>query len=113
MKGQTCSVEDFFNYWSNLAKTDPDRFERERKEEIEKVILNAPPERQQRLRGLQWRIDMERSRASNPLSACIRLNTMMMDFMFSDEGLPRMVSLFEKVNVALICLEKELSGKTK
>ncbi|BAN35732.1 hypothetical protein SCD_n01921 [Sulfuricella denitrificans skB26] len=30
-----------------------------------------------RLRALQWRIDMARSKASNPLSACIRLYNMM------------------------------------
>lgn len=39
----------FFEYWSNLAKTDPERFERERAAEIEKVIVSAKPERQKGL----------------------------------------------------------------
>ena len=36
---------EFFEYWSNLAKSDPERFEAERKAEIEKVIVKAKPER--------------------------------------------------------------------
>jgi hypothetical protein len=113
MNTETCFPNDFFTYWSNLAKTDPERFERERKEAIEAVILQAPLEKQQRLRGLQWRIDMERSRANNPLSACIRLNKMMMDFAFSDKGLPRMASLFREVSATLVRLEKDLSLTAK
>ena len=109
MDKQTGSSEDFFTYWSNLAKTDPERFERERKEEIEAVILSARPERHQRLRGLQWRIDMERSRASNPLSACIRINKMMMDFAWSDKGFPRIASLFKQAIVIAKNMEEELS----
>lgn len=77
MEQQAGSSEDFFTYWSNLAKTDPERFERERKEAIEAVISNARPQRQEYLRKLQWRIDVERSRASNPLSATIRIYGMM------------------------------------
>ena len=42
--------DGFFEYWSNLAKTDPERCEAERKAEIEKVILSAKPERQKGLR---------------------------------------------------------------
>ncbi|OHA83812.1 MAG: hypothetical protein A2937_01940 [Candidatus Yonathbacteria bacterium RIFCSPLOWO2_01_FULL_47_33b] len=109
MDKQASSSEDFFTYWSNLAKTDPKRFEQERKEATEAVILSARPEKQQRLRGLQWRIDMERLRASNPLSAAIRLHTMMMDFIFSDKGFPRIASLFKQTIVIAKNMEEELS----
>lgn len=68
-----------FDEWARLAKEDPDAFERRRKAAIEAVIASAPMAEQQRLRGLQFRIDMERSRASTPLSACIRINRMMWD----------------------------------
>lgn len=68
-----------FQEWASLAKDDPDAFERKRREAIEAYIARTPEAEQQRLRGLQFRIDMERQRASNPLSACIRINKMMMD----------------------------------
>ena len=83
---ETGSSSDFFKYWSELAAKDPERFERERREEIEKVIAEAPEERRERLRRLQWRIDRERARGSNPLSSCIRLNRMMLDFVFAENG---------------------------
>ena len=69
-------IEDF-DAWAALAKADPEAFERKRKEAIEACIADAPVEYQPRLRGLQFRVDMERSRASNPLSATIRISNMM------------------------------------
>jgi len=72
-------MEFDFQEWASLAKDDPDAFERKRREAIEAFIARTPEAEQQRLRGLQFRIDMERQRASNPLSACIRINKMMMD----------------------------------
>ena len=113
MDAQAGSSSDFFNYWSNLAKTDPERLERERREAIETVIASAPEHIQQRLRGLQWRIDIERSRADNPLSACIRLNKMMADYVFSNKGLPCMSNLFQEVKVNLLCLKEDLSSLAK
>ena len=56
------TAHEEFEYWSNLSRTDPVRFEAERKAEIEKVIARAPKERHQELRQLQWRIDGERKR---------------------------------------------------
>ncbi len=75
-----------FEEWMNLAKSDPEEFEKRRKEMINNLICSAPAERQQRLRGLQWRIDMERKKCSNPLSACIRLSEMMWDFVYAENG---------------------------
>jgi hypothetical protein len=66
-----------FDEWAALAKTDPEAFEQRRQAAIDDFIGTAPEEYRQRLRGLQFRVDMERARASNPLSATIRISNMM------------------------------------
>mgnify|MGYP002778903851 CR=1 FL=1 len=66
-----------FETWSRLARENPEEFERRRREAIEEVINRAPVEDQARLRGLQFRIDMERQRSKSPLGACVRINKMM------------------------------------
>lgn len=66
-----------FDSWAALAKADPAAFEARRQAAINAFIDAAPADQQQRLRGLQFRVDMERSRASNPLSATIRISRMM------------------------------------
>ena len=109
MEQQASSSDDFFTYWSNLAKNDPERFEQERKDAIEAVIIAAPEHLQRRLRGLQWQIDMERSRASNPLSAAVRLHKMMADFAWSDKGFPRIASLFGEASVIAKRMEEEFA----
>lgn len=63
--------------WQRLAQTDPAEFERRRRAAIEAVIVQAPSEQQARLRGLQFRIDLERTRAKTPLGAALRLQSMM------------------------------------
>lgn len=88
---------EFFEYWSRLAKTDPERCEAERKTEIEKVILSANPERQKELRHLQWRIDMERMRAKNPIDAMIRLNKMMWKQFYAEDGFIFAVKQLQRV----------------
>jgi hypothetical protein len=76
-----------FNHWADLASSDPAAFETMRQKLIEEFIGQAPVERQQRLRSLQWRIDQERARAKSPLGACIRLSRMMWDRMLGKGGL--------------------------
>ena len=61
--------------WMALARSDPEQFEKRRTQAIDEVINSAPAHIQRRLRGLQWRIDLERSRAGTPLGACVRLCT--------------------------------------
>lgn len=96
MEQQIGSSEDFYAYWSNLAKTDPERFEQERKESLEAVISSARPHRQEYLGKLQWRIDVERSRASNPLSATIRIYGMMWDHILKPDGFLAALRLLER-----------------
>lgn len=68
-----------FDEWVKLAQDDPEAFERRRKAEIEAVINAASQESQERLRGLQWKIDMERAKASTPLAALVKIQGMMWD----------------------------------
>lgn len=76
-----------FDTWSEMARTDPDAFERMRLAAIESVIESAPEENRQRLRCLQWRIDQERRLASSPMSACLRISRMMWRAVLGEGGL--------------------------
>ena len=67
-----------FEYWSKLAKQDPEAFEVAREAEINKHISSlADKTAQERMRSLQWRIEMERKRSSSPLNAASRIYDMM------------------------------------
>lgn len=76
-----------FDHWSDLASSDPAAFEARRNQLIEDVIRRAPAHRQQRLRGLQWRLDLVRSRSQTPLAACIRISEMMWEAVIGEGGL--------------------------
>lgn len=83
----TDDTEQFdFDAWAALAQNDPQGFEAKRLSVIEDLIEQAPPALRQRLRGLQWRIDMERERCGTPLQACIRISNMMWDMIYADRG---------------------------
>ena len=66
-------------HWSSLAARDPEAFERERRATLDAFIAGASLEHQARLKGLQFRIDLERQRSATPLGASIRLNRLMWD----------------------------------
>ena len=70
-------MEFDFQKWATLAREDGAEFERQRRAAIDQLIGSASPAQQQRLRGLQFRIDLERSRSSTALGACVRMNTLM------------------------------------
>ena len=74
-KPQDYACED----WQRLHETDPESFELRRKEALEAVIASAPADMQQRLRGVQFRVDMERARAGSDLAACLKAHSMMWD----------------------------------
>jgi Protein of unknown function (DUF3135) len=76
-----------FDEWSALAKTNPVAFEEKRQALIEEFLREVPPPDQQRLRGLQFRIDMERRRARTPMAACLKLSSMMWDSLLGSHGL--------------------------
>ncbi len=83
---QFCFSFDF-DEWATLARTDPAGFEARRFALIENYLRQFPPPGQHRLRGLQFRIDMERRRARTPMAACLKLSAMMWDSLLGSRGL--------------------------
>lgn len=76
-----------FDDWAELARNDPPAFEARRRAVINDFIANAPERNRQHLRCLQWRIDMERKRASTPLAACYQIYRMMWQSFAGDRGM--------------------------
>ncbi len=68
-----------FDELMKLALQDPEKLETLRLSCVEDIISSAPNQFQRRLRGLQFQIDMEREKASNPVSSCIKISQMMHD----------------------------------
>lgn len=81
------SISFDFDAWARLAKEDPAAFEAKRSEALEEVMRQAPEERRQRLRGLQWRIDQVREQAGTPLAACLKISDMMWSTVVGPNGL--------------------------
>lgn len=76
-----------FDEWCALAKQDPVGFENKRRAVIERLIMGSPEPMQERLRSLQWRVDMERARAKNANSACVNVYRMMWNRVYGESGL--------------------------
>jgi len=76
-----------FDEWLELATRDPEGFEKRRQAVIENYLSSLPLSKQRRLRGLQFRIDMERRRAHTAMGACIKLSSMMWDALVGPGGL--------------------------
>ena len=76
-----------FDDWSRLAKDDPSAFEARRQALIEEFLRQFPQPDQQRLRGLQFRIDMVRRRARTPMGACLKISSMMWESLLGNHGL--------------------------
>lgn len=76
-----------FDEWSQLAKDDPFAFEARRIALIEAYLRQFPLSGQRRLRGLQFRIDMERRRARTPMGACLKISSMMWESLLGAHGL--------------------------
>lgn len=66
-----------FNALVKLSNEDPEALEKLRKKLAEDLIRQAPKDTQRRLRGLQFKIDMERRRAKTPMAACMKMSEMM------------------------------------
>jgi hypothetical protein len=67
-----------FEVLVDLARNDPQRLEALRSKLTGDVIDKARTEQQRkRLEGIQFRVDLERQRARNPLAATIRISEMM------------------------------------
>ncbi|MCZ6855935.1 MAG: DUF3135 domain-containing protein [Gammaproteobacteria bacterium] len=67
-----------FDVLAEMARNDPEGLETLRRSLTEAVIESASNEQtRKRLKGLQFRVDMERQRASTALLAAIRISEMM------------------------------------
>jgi hypothetical protein len=77
-----------FDAWSDLAERDPLAFEARRQQVLQDTIERiSEGEDRRRLLGLQWRIDVIRDNASNPMAACVKLYDMMWDSVSGYNGL--------------------------
>jgi hypothetical protein len=76
-----------FNEWKELSETDPEAFEVRRRKVIEAEIRLAPARQQQRLRRLQWKIDLVRQRYKHPLVSSAKLFEMMWQKVYGENGL--------------------------
>ena len=81
-----------FDSWLDLSRKDPEHFEIQRQNLIAEAIAKAPEERQQRLRGLQWRIEHMRQRAKTPMAACLSISDLMWDVFTGENGLQSMLN---------------------
>lgn len=66
-----------FDTLLEMAQTDPEALELLRQEKSELVIKQASEHSQQRLRGLMFQIDAQRSLHSCAMGACIKISKMM------------------------------------
>ncbi len=79
--------------WVELAREDPEKFERERAATIEKLIMSQPARSRLRCRRLQWKIDAIRQTSPNSLYACVRIHDMLMDSVYGPNGLVESIGL--------------------
>ncbi len=57
MTADTDDINKFFAEWSELAQSDPERFEEERKKMLAEFLEQVPERHKERLTRLQWRVD--------------------------------------------------------
>ena len=66
-----------FETWVELWRDSPETFESLRTKRINAYIESVPEKHRERLRCLQWKIEIVRERAANPLAATIAISEMM------------------------------------
>lgn len=70
-----------FDEWASLAKLAPEKFEQRRSECITSLIANSG-RKDKCLLGLQYHIDMERTRAHTAMKSCLKISSLMLDTFF-------------------------------
>lgn len=63
-----------FDLVMKLYKEDPEKLEEIQKNIVQKFIESAPEENQKKLKGLQFKIDAQRSLSKNPMQSYIKLS---------------------------------------
>lgn len=81
-----------FDAWRDLAETDPEAFETQRKAMLEAIIERVPHSRQQRLRCLQWRIESVCAVSKSPMSASLQISNMMWESLRRQQHLLSLLS---------------------
>lgn len=76
-----------FDYWAELARTDPDAFDAARRQAIDRILDSAPESARARLEKVQWKIDHVRRRSGTPLAACLKISDLMWDRVLGQGGL--------------------------
>ncbi len=76
-----------FDHWATLASQDPASFEAERARVIESAIRRAAPQKQPRLRCLQWKLDQIRKTSSTPMVASLLMNRLLWETVAGPHGL--------------------------
>ena len=90
-----------FDKWAELAKNDPQSFEKQRAKVIKDFISSFPPEKQKKLWEFQLLIDAERQISKTPLEACQKLTQMMIDGVCRKGGLIELNAQLEKIRLEL------------
>ena len=73
-----CEID--FEVWASLASSEPQSFEKLRRDKISALINNSTKCNQHRLRCLQWRIDKIRDKnKDSPMASCIAISELMWD----------------------------------
>ena len=70
-----------FDTLQKMASENPNQLDQLCHELSESIIDSAPKKSQQRLRGLQFKIDAKKKTAKSPKAACEEINAMMHDSM--------------------------------
>jgi len=69
-----------FEVWASLASSEPQSFEKLRRDKISALINNSTKSNQHRLRCLQWRIDKIRDKnKGSPMDSCLAISELMWD----------------------------------
>ena len=87
-----------FDHWAALARQDPESFETERARVIETAIRQAPLQKQQRLRCLQWKLDQIRKTSSTPMVAGLLMNRLLWDAVAGEDGLIERLNYLQAVD---------------
>lgn len=87
MSNRNPMTPDGFDEWAALAKSDPQAFETQRRQVIDRAIRAAPAARQQQLRRIQWKLDQIRSTSRTPMAACLRMNRLLWESLSGENGL--------------------------
>lgn len=97
--------------WVELAREDPEKFEKERSAAIENLIMSQPERHRHRSRQLQWKIDAVRKTSPNALYSCIRIYDMLMDSVYGRKGLVECIGLLYSSGEKRECPEATVRKK--